>query len=143
MSEQSAVKYEQVIPDVLQALAGVHHVLEGYGLERKLIHLIQLRASQINQCAFCVRMHTRDARQDGETNDRLDRLIVWEHVRDFSERERAAFAWTEALTSLDRRTDYSALRARLREHFSEREIGALTAAVAMINLWNRVQVSRH
>lgn len=143
MSEQSAVKYEQEIPDVLQALAGVHHVLDGYTLERKLIHLVQLRASQINQCAFCVKMHTREARQDGETNDRLDRLIVWEHVRDFSERERAALAWTEALTVLDRRTDYAALRARLREHFSDREIGALTAAVAMINLWNRIQVSRH
>ncbi|WP_437786639.1 carboxymuconolactone decarboxylase family protein [Sorangium sp. So ce1097] len=143
MSEQSAVKYEQEIPDVLQALAGVHRVLDGYTLERKLIHLVQLRASQINQCAFCVKMHTREARQDGETNDRLDRLIVWEHVRDFTERERAALAWTEALTVLDRRTDYAALRARLREHFSEREIGALTAAVAMINLWNRIQVSRH
>ncbi|WP_433937240.1 carboxymuconolactone decarboxylase family protein [Sorangium cellulosum] len=143
MSEQSAVKYEQAIPDVLQALAGVHRVLDGYTLERKLIHLVQLRASQINQCAFCVKMHTREARQDGETNDRLDRLIVWEHVRDFSERERAALAWTEALTVLDRRTDYAALRARLREHFSDREIGALTAAVAMINLWNRIQVSGH
>ncbi|KYF76613.1 alkylhydroperoxidase [Sorangium cellulosum] len=143
MSEQSPVKYEQAIPDVLQALAGVHKVMDGYGLDRKLIHLVQLRASQINQCAFCVKMHTRDARQDGETNDRLDRVIVWEHVRDFSERERAAFAWTEALTVLDRRTDYAALRARLREHFSDREIGALTAAVAMINLWNRIQVSGH
>ncbi|WP_437641632.1 carboxymuconolactone decarboxylase family protein [Sorangium sp. So ce854] len=146
MSEQSAVKYEQEIPDVLQALAGVHHVLDGYTLERKLIHLVQLRASQINQCAFCVKMHTKEARQDGETNDRLDRVIVWEHVRDFSERERAALAWTEALTVLDRRAghaDYAALRARLREHFSDREIGALTAAVAMINLWNRIQVSRH
>ncbi|WP_437291816.1 carboxymuconolactone decarboxylase family protein [Sorangium sp. So ce406] len=143
MSEQSPVKYEQAIPDVLQALAGVHKVIDGYGLDRKLIHLVQLRASQINQCAFCVKMHTRDARQDGETNDRLDRVIVWEHVRDFSERERAAFAWTEALTVLDRRTDYAALRARLREHFSDREIGALTAAVAMINLWNRIQVSGH
>lgn len=143
MSEQSAVKYEQEIPDVLQALAGVHKVMDGYGLDRKLIHLVQLRASQINQCAFCVKMHTREARQDGETNDRLDRVVVWEHVRDFSERERAALAWTEALTVLDRRTDYAALRARLREHFSDREIGALTAAVAMINLWNRIQVSGH
>ncbi|WP_434048381.1 MULTISPECIES: carboxymuconolactone decarboxylase family protein [Sorangium] len=143
MSEQSAVKYEQEIPDVLQALVGVHKVVDGYGLDRKLIHLVQLRASQINQCAFCVKMHTREARQDGETNDRLDRVVVWEHVRDFSERERAALAWTEALTVLDRRTDYAALRARLREHFSDREIGALTAAVAMINLWNRIQVSGH
>ncbi|MGK3962885.1 carboxymuconolactone decarboxylase family protein [Sorangium sp. So ce118] len=143
MSEKTAVKYEQVIPDVLQALAGVHRVMDGHALDRKIVHLVQLRASQINQCAFCVKMHTREARQDGETNDRLDRVVVWEHVSDFNERERAALAWTEALTVLDRRTDYAALRARLREHFSEEEIGALTAAVAMINLWNRIQVSNH
>ncbi|WP_437971963.1 carboxymuconolactone decarboxylase family protein [Sorangium sp. So ce260] len=143
MSEQSAVKYQQVIPDVLQALAGVHRVMDGHHFDRKIIHLVQLRASQINQCAFCVKMHTKEARQDGETNDRLDRVVVWEHVSDFNERERAALAWTEALTVLDRRTDYAALRARLREHFSEEEIGVLTAAVAMINLWNRIQVSSH
>ncbi|XXT24198.1 carboxymuconolactone decarboxylase family protein [Sorangium sp. So ce429] len=143
MSEKTAVKYEQVIPDVLQALAGVHRVMDGHTFDRKIVHLVQLRASQINQCAFCVKMHTKEARQDGETNDRLDRVVVWEHVSDFNERERAALAWTEALTVLDRRTDYAALRARLREHFSEEEIGALTAAVAMINLWNRIQVSRH
>ena len=75
--------------------------------------------------------------------DRLDWVIVWEHVSYFSERERAALAWTEALTVLDRRTDYAALRARLWEHFSEQEIGVLTSVVAMINLWNRIQVSRH
>ncbi|WP_437760573.1 carboxymuconolactone decarboxylase family protein [Sorangium sp. So ce1389] len=143
MSERSSVKYEQVIPDVLQALAGVHRVMDGHAFDRKIIHLVQLRASQINQCAFCVKMHTKEARQDGETNDRLDRVVVWEHVRDFNERERAALAWTEALTVLDRRTDYAALRARLREHFSEEEIGVLTSAVAMINLWNRIQVSSH
>ncbi|WP_437311817.1 carboxymuconolactone decarboxylase family protein [Sorangium sp. So ce388] len=143
MSERSSVKYEQVIPDVLQALTGVHRVIEGHALDRKIIHLVHLRASQINQCAFCVKMHTSEARQDGETNDRLDRVVVWEHVSDFSERERAALAWTEALTVLDRKTDYAPLRARLREHFSEEEIGVLTAAVAMINLWNRFQVSKH
>ncbi|AUX32881.1 MULTISPECIES: carboxymuconolactone decarboxylase family protein [Sorangium] len=143
MSDRTAVKYEQEIPDVLQALAGVHQAMGRHGFDRKIIHLVQLRASQINQCAFCVKMHTREARQDGETNERLDRVIVWEHVSDFSERERAALAWTEALTVLDRRTDYAALRTRLREHFSEQEIGVLTSAVAMINLWNRIQVSRH
>ncbi|AUX48874.1 alkylhydroperoxidase [Sorangium cellulosum] len=143
MSQNTSVRYEQVIPDVLQALAGVHRVMDEHGLDRKLVFLVQLRASQINQCAFCVKMHTREAREAGETNERLDRVIVWEHVSDFSERERAALAWTEALTVLDRRTDYAALRARLREHYSEQEIGVLTSVVAMINLWNRIQVSRH
>lgn len=143
MSDTNAIKYEQEIPEVLQALAGVNAVIEEQGLDRTLHHLVQLRASQINRCAFCIKMHTREAREDGETNERLDRVIVWEHVNDFSEREKAALAWTEALTVLDARTDFAALRARLRAQFSDSEIGALTAAVAMINLWNRIQVSRH
>lgn len=143
MSDTKAITYEQQIPDVLSALAGVHEVIAPHGLERGLKHLVHLRASQINKCAFCVKMHTRDARADGETNERLDRVIVWEHVSDFSEREKAALAWTEALTTLGNGADLGALRARLRTQFSEEEIAALTAEVAMINLWNRLQVSRH
>jgi AhpD family alkylhydroperoxidase len=143
MSTTGAVKYEQEIPDILKAMGGVEQTLGAQGFDRTLFHLVKLRASQINQCAFCVKMHTKEARQDGETNDRLDRVIVWEHVSDFSEREKAALAWTEALTVLNGKEDLAALRARLREHFSEREIGLLTSIVAMINLWNRIQVSRH
>ena len=143
MSERGVVKYEQQISDVFQALAGVHGVLAARGFDRSIQHLVQLRASQINGCAHCIKMHTKEARQDGETNERLDRVIVWEHVSDFSEREKAALAWTEALTVLDRRTDFGAIRARLRTHFTDKEIGDLTAIVAMINLWNRIQVSRH
>ena len=143
MSDTNAVKYEQEIPEVLQALAGVNAVIDEQGLDRTLHHLVQLRASQINRCAFCIKMHTREARQDGETNERLDRVIVWEHVNDFSEREKAALAWTEALTVLDARTDFAALRSRLRAQFSDKEIGTLSATVAMINLWNRIQISRH
>ena len=88
-------------------------------------------------------MHTKEARQDGESNERLDRVIVWDHVHDFSEKEKAALAWTEALTVLDRKTEFGALRARLRQHFTEKEIGVLTSVIGMINLWNRIQVSRH
>ena len=97
----------------------------------------------MNGCGYCVQMHTSDARDDGETNERLDQVIVWDQVECFSDAEKAALAWTEALTDLDSQTDFGQLRARLREHFSEKEIGALTAAVAMINLWNRVNISRH
>jgi AhpD family alkylhydroperoxidase len=147
VSDNKAVKYEEEIPEVLQAMAGIHQVMAETDatrrLDRPLQHLVHLRASQINGCAFCIKMHTREAREDGETNERLDRVIVWDHVSDFNEREKAALAWTEALTLLETRTDYAALRARLRSHFSEREIGLLTAEVAMINLWNRLQVSRH
>ena len=143
MSDTSAVRYENEIPAVFSALAGVHKVIGEQGFDRKLVHLVHLRASQINQCAHCVKMHPKEAREDGETSERLDRVVVWRHVSDFSEREKAALAWTEALTVLDPAADLAPLRARLRAHFSDKEIGLLTSAVAMINLWNRFQVSRH
>ena len=143
MSDTKAVMYEQQIPDVLKSMAGVHEVLDKHGFDRTIHHLVLLRASQINRCGFCVRMHTIEARQDGETSERLDRVVVWDQVNDFSDREKAALAWTEGLTTLDPNTDIGLLRARLREHFSDKEIGILTATVGMINLWNRVNISRH
>jgi len=143
MSETKAVAYEQEVPDILKSMAEVHQVMDTHGFDRTIHHLVQLRASQINRCGYCIKMHTKEARQDGETSERLDRVIVWDQVGDFSERERAALAWTEALTALDQKIDLGALRARLREHFSDEEIGVLTAAVAMINLWNRIGISRH
>lgn len=143
MSQLTAVRYEQAIPDIFKALADVEAMVAQRDFDRNLYHLVKLRASQMNGCAFCVKMHLREARRDEETNDRLDRLVVWEHVDDFDAREKAALAWTEALTVLDNKTDYEALRVRLREHFSEDQIGTLTAIVAMINLWNRFKVSQH
>lgn len=143
MTATKPINYLQAMPDVIDAMSQVHVVMDRLGLDRRIHHLVQLRASQINGCGYCVKMHTREARADGETNERLDRLVVWDHVTDFSPRERAALAWTEALTMLDRKTDYGTLRAELREHFSDEEIGVLTATVAMINLWNRIQISAH
>lgn len=137
------VRIDLAIPDVFPALLKVSETIANQGLDKKLHHLIHLRASQINGCAFCVKMHLREAREDGETQDRLDRLVVWAHVSDFSEAEKAALAWTEALTLLDHKTDYTSLRGRLRQSFSDKEIGALTATIGMINLWNRIQVSAH
>lgn len=143
MSDTDTIRYEKTIPDVLTAMQAVHRANDGHGLDRTVYHLVLIRASQINGCAFCLDMHLRDARKDGETQDRLDRVCVWNQVRDFSEREKAALAWTEALTVLGRKTDYAPLRARLRQHFSEEEIAALTANVGFINFWNRLQVARH
>jgi AhpD family alkylhydroperoxidase len=143
MTTTRPVNYPQTIPAVLRALGQVHETLNQIGLERKLHHLIQLRASQINRCDYCIKLHTNEARQDGETSERLDRLMVWEQVSDFSDKEKTALAWTEALTTLDRAIDLGALRARLRAYFSDEEIGALTSTVAMINLWNRIQISNH
>lgn len=135
--------YYTTTPDVFAALEHVHASIDAHGLDRKIHHLVQLRASQLNGCAYCVKMHTREARGDEETNERLDRLVVWEHASDFTEKERVALEWTEILTHLDRKSDYGAVRARLRDHFSDAEVAALTATVAMINLWNRIQISAH
>lgn len=143
MTETRSVNYQQEIPDILSSLAAVHPVMDRHGLDRRLQHLLRLRASQINRCAFCVKMHTREAREDGETSDRLDRVIVWDQVQDFSVAEKAALAWTEALTLLTPGMDLGPLRVRLREHFSDKDIGALTSEIAMINLWNRIQISGH
>lgn len=143
MNDTRAVKYEQEIGDVMKSLAEVHRVMDAHGFKRTIHHLVLLRASQINRCGFCIEMHTREAREDGETGERLDRVIVWDQVKDFSEREKAALAWTEALTELAPKTDLGALRARLRQRFSEKEIGILTATIGMINLWNRIGISKH
>ncbi len=143
MNDIRAVQYEQQIPDVLKAVGAVHATVDVDRFDRRLRHLVLLRASQINGCAHCIKMHAREARQDGETEDRLDRLVAWRHMSDFTDREKAAFAWTEALTVLEPRTDYGLLRADLRAHFSDKEIGLLTTLVGLINFWNRLQVSRH
>lgn len=143
MTTNAAVNHYATIPQVFSALEQVHGAIDLHALDRTLHHLVQLRASQLNACAHCVKMHTKEARADGETNDRLDRLVVWQHANEFSPKERVALAWTEALTLIDRNTDYGRLRASLREHLSDAEISALTATVAMINLWNRIQISAH
>src|SRR3546814_14312713 len=136
-------------------MVGAETAIGDHGLDPKLRHLVNLRASQINGCAFCVKMHTGEARRDGETADRLDRLIVWQHVDDFSEREKAALAWTEALTYLDRGADHAAVKRRLAltyldrgadhaavkrrlaEHFADPQIAAPPAPIALHNPWNR------
>ena len=135
--------HEKHVGSIYQALGGVEEQLSTLGFNVALHHLVKLRASQINGCGFCVKMHTREARNDGETTERLDSLIVWRHVSDFSASERAALAWTEALTVISQTTDYEFLRTELLLHFSEEEISVLTSIIAMINLWNRFQVSQH
>lgn len=143
MSAAKPVDYRREIPDILERMAGLQGLIQQLGIDKMLLHLVKLRASQINGCAHCVRMHTREARADGETNERLDHLVAWKHLGGYTERERAALAWTEALTYLGSDIEPAPLRARLRQHFSDKEIAALTAAVAMINFWNRIAISAH
>jgi len=141
MKDETTIRYPQLARAVMQALGQVNPAIDALGLDRMLHHLVVLRASQINGCAHCVKMHTHDARKDGETNERLDRLVVWRHVDDYTPREKAALAFTEAMTRLDDQSVLPELRAALREHFTEQEVAALGADIAMINLWNRISIS--
>ena len=127
-------------PGALQAMINFDAAVRKLGLEPSLLELIKLRASQINGCAFCVDMHTADARKAGESERRLYAVSVWRDTPFFSERERAALAWTEALTLLPEShapdADYQALAAQ----FSEAEMVNITLAICTINSWNRLSV---
>lgn len=128
-------------PEAIKAMLALEQRIAKSSIEKPLVELVRLRASQINGCAHCVKMHTREAREDGESNERLDRLVVWRHVDDYTPREKAALAFTEAMTRLDDQSVLPELRAALREHFTEQEVAALGADIAMINLWNRISIS--
>lgn len=143
MTSHAPIPYEKHAADIIPLLMQIEAALATRISSKELLHLLKLRASQMNQCAYCVNMHTRDARKVGTANERLDRLVVHRHFDTFSAAEQAAFTWTEALTELKPDTDYAALRQSLREHYSEEEITTLTLAAGMINLWNRVAVSNH
>ena len=123
-------------PDTYKAVLALEQHLKGV-VEPRLYHLLKLRASQINGCAFCIDMHVKEALDDGEDPQRLHLLSAWRESPLYNERERALLAWTEALTLLPQTGAPDADFNRLREHFSEAEIVQLTAAIGMINLWNR------
>ena len=110
------------------------------GLERSLYELIKTRASQINGCAYCLDMHTKDARHDGETEQRLYALSAWRETPFYTERERAALAWTEAMTLIPENDISDALYEATRKHFDEKEMVALSMAVIAINGWNRLAI---
>ena len=124
----------------MKAVSALNKAVDECGLEESLLHLIKLRASQINGCSFCVDMHSREARQDGETEQRLYLVAAWKESPLFSERERAALAWTEAVTKISDNGVPDELYARTLTHFSEEELVKLSVAVGMINTWNRLCV---
>ena len=133
--------YWAAAPELGKALVTLNMAVESSGLERRLMHLVKLRASQINGCAFCTDMHTREARNDGETEQRLHLTAVWHDSFLFSARERAALEWTEAVTKLGAHTPDDALFARVQAAFPGDEIVKLTLLVTMINTWNRLGIS--
>ena len=128
-------------PDAIKALGVLDSFVQGSGLEPSLIDLVKIRASQINGCAYCVHMHTKDARARGETEERIYLLGAWHESPLYTERERAALAWTEAVTLVSETHVPDDVYSEARQSFSEEEIVKLTVAVATINAWNRIGVS--
>jgi len=127
-------------PEALRALGGLQHYVNRCGLEDSLLELVKIRASQLNGCAFCLHMHTTDARRQGETELRLYMLDAWRESPLYSPRERAALAWTEALTLVAATRAPDEDYAALAEHFSPAEQVNLTMAINAINAWNRLAV---
>jgi AhpD family alkylhydroperoxidase len=140
MAMEQRLDYLKLAPEAARALYGLGSYLAGCGLEHSLLELVKIRASQINGCAFCIDMHTKDARAAGETEQRIYALNAWRETPFFNERERAALAWAEAVTHIGNGVSDD-LFAGARQQFSEKELVDLTWALAAINAWNRVAIS--
>jgi AhpD family alkylhydroperoxidase len=135
------MNYYQAAPDTINALSALEKQIQASGLERSLIELVKTRASQINGCAFCINMHTSDARKNGETEARLYLLNAWRESPGYTDRERAALAWTEAVTLIAETHAPDDLYEAVRAQFSEAETVNLTMLIAAINAWNRIAIS--
>jgi len=137
---ESRIDFYKASPDALKAMLALENAVNKSGLETSLLELVRLRASLINGCAFCVDMHTSDARKAGESERRLYAVPVWRETTFFSPRERAALAWTEALTLIAQTHAPDADYALVREHFNDAELANLTLAISAINSWNRFAI---
>jgi AhpD family alkylhydroperoxidase len=138
---QPRIDGAKVAPDGYKAMLGLEAYLHQSGLELPLLHLIKLRASQINGCAYCIDMHWKDLRAIGETEQRLYSLDAWREGPFYTDRERAALAWTEAVTRITDGHAPDQVYEEVRQHFSEKELADLTLAVAVINAWNRLAIA--
>src|SRR6185312_15712196 len=135
------INYRKVAPEAIRALAAVERYARGSNLEAALLELVRLRASIVNGCAYCVDMHSKDARARGESEQRLYAVSVWREAPFFTPRERAALAWTEAVSKVNEDQVPDEVYRLAREHFEGRELVDLTMAVIAINSWNRLAIS--
>jgi AhpD family alkylhydroperoxidase len=133
--------YAKVAPGVYDAMDALDRYVQNCGLEGPLLLLVQLRASQINGCAYCLDMHWKDLRAAGENEQRLYSLDAWRECPYYSERERAALSWTEAVTLLAGGHVPDVVHEEARAHFAEKELADLTLAIAAINAWNRLSIA--
>ncbi|MBY8915842.1 carboxymuconolactone decarboxylase family protein [Nitratireductor rhodophyticola] len=137
---QERLNYMKIAPELIGAVLNLKKAVDRSGLDHRLIHLVNLRASQINGCSYCVDMHTREARRDGESEQRVHLVSAWRESPLYTERERAALAWTERLTNISDGPVEDALYAEMLEHFSEEELVQLSVLVGLINVWNRIAI---
>jgi len=135
------MNFYQAAPEAMKAMMALENQIQSTGLEKSLIELVKIRASQINGCAFCINMHTQDARKRGESEQRLYLLNAWREAPCYSDRERAALAWTEAVTLISETRAPDDVYNEVRAHFSETETVYLTMMIVAINAWNRVSIS--
>jgi len=133
--------YVKVAPGVYDSMDALDKYLAQCGLEESLLHLVRLRASQINGCAYCIDMHWKDLRALGESEQRLYALDAWRESPFYSPREQAALAWTEAVTLVATSRISDAVYDALRPHFTDKEVADLTLAAATINAWNRLSIA--
>ena len=134
------LNYASVSPEAAKSFGGAHHYIAHCGLEPGLIHLVYLRVSQINGCAYCVDLHMRDALRDGDDFRRINSVVTWRETPFFTPRERAALAWAESLTLVAETRAPDEDYGRARAEFSEKELVDLTYAVALMNALNRVAI---
>jgi AhpD family alkylhydroperoxidase len=135
------IEYAKVAPGTVQVMQALEGYVRQSGLEPDVLELVRVRASQINGCAFCIDMHTKDARAAGESEQRLYALDAWRETPFFSEREQAALEWTEAVTRVSEGHVPDEVYERARGQFTEKELVDLTMAVVVINGWNRLAIS--
>lgn len=138
---QPRLNYQNLAKNGLRLMYEMEANLRHSGLEPALLELMKMRASQMNGCAYCLDMHSKDARAAGETEQRLYGLNAWRETPYYTDRERAALAWTEALTNIQQGHVPDAVFDEVRKHFSDEEIANLTLAVNQINAWNRIAIS--
>ena len=138
---EARFNFAKTAPGVYEAMEDLEKYLDQCGLEKRLMYLIQLRASQINGCAYCLDMHWKDLRASGEDEQRLYSLDAWRECPYYTDRERAALAWTEAVTLIAQGHAPDAVYQEARSQFSEKELSNLTLAVAAINAWNRLSIA--
>jgi AhpD family alkylhydroperoxidase len=138
---KSRINLFQVNPKAVQPMLALQAYVDGSGLEARLLQLVEVRASQINGCAFCIDMHTKEARAAGESEQRLYGLGAWSETPFYTDRERAALAWTEVVTLVTEGRVPEQAFADARQQFSEEELVNLTLAIATINAWNRLSIA--